>query len=151
MPTLARSIINSDEIEVELVRRFWARVRIEPNGCLTWTGYIHGGYGRIRAAGRIVLTHRFAYELLVGPVPTELQLDHLCRNRACCNPEHLEIVTGKVNAERGAYATRTHCPAGHLLAGANLLTRADRPGQRECRQCSRIRKRAYKARLRSAS
>lgn len=85
--------------------RFWSRVVVDPNTtCLVWTGSIGtGGYGRHRWANspKFRQSHRIAYELTVGPIPVGLMLDHLCRNRICCNPAHLEPVTPYENHERG--------------------------------------------------
>jgi hypothetical protein len=119
--------------------------------CWEWQYNLVNGYGqhhvnirRIdREAGRrqkAVLAHRFAYEFLVGPIPGGLTLDHLCRNRACVNPAHLEPVTHRVNILRGVglaanNARKTHCRHGHLLAGDNVRLTAT--GERVCRTCRR--------------
>jgi hypothetical protein len=66
-------------------------------------GHKHKGYGKVARPGRgqgMVSVHRTVYEMLVEPIPRGLQVDHLCRNRACCNPDHLEVVTGKINVAR---------------------------------------------------
>jgi hypothetical protein len=112
--------------------------KIQIRDCWDWTGALNSkGYGSVAHKGRVWSTHRLAYELLVGPIPDGLQLDHLCRNRSCCNPDHLEPVTPKVNSERGAQATKMHCVRGHALAGENLLIK--KRGQlspvRNCRTC----------------
>src|SRR5450755_3951408 len=73
--------------------RFWARVDKQTDGCWVWTGALRTGYGTLSVSGKNVPAHRFSYELLVGIIPDGLQIDHLCRNRACVNPEHLEPVT----------------------------------------------------------
>lgn len=91
------------------VERLMAKVQRSEGGCWLWTGSItRAGYGRIRGAdahdGRTVLAHRLAYELLVGPIPQGLHLDHLCRVRRCVNPEHLEPVTLAENNRRAAAA-----------------------------------------------
>lgn len=122
--------------------RFWAKVNKDaPNGCWEWTGALTGGYGYF---GRMTPdgphnfnSHRAAYESLRGPVPDGLVLDHLCRNRRCVNPDHLEPVTHKTNILRGVgfsatNAKRTHCAHGHPLTGDNLVVYA---GKRVCRQC----------------
>lgn len=109
-----------------------------PEKCWTFTGATQSkGYGSASYEGRIWSTHRLAYTLLVGPIPNGLEVDHLCRNRRCCNPTHLEPVTRKVNAERSGPATKTHCVHGHKLSGENLLIkkRGTRTPVRNCRTC----------------
>lgn len=71
-----------------------------PDACWPWTGRQYGGRGKIAQGGRRVFAYRFVYELLVGPIPEGLQLDHLCFNPICCNPAHLEPVTASVNTKR---------------------------------------------------
>lgn len=129
---------------------FWAKV--DTAGiCWEWTaGKSTAGYGRFattslqRGPGRFAQAHRYAWEQLVGPIPDGLFLDHLCRNRACVNPDHLEPVTNRVNLLRGYGVTRrnaakTHCPRGHALVDGNLMPCRLARGQRECRTCSRDR------------
>lgn len=122
---------------------FWARV--EPDGdCWIWSGrLIETGYGRY--GGR--LAHRTAYEWLVGPVPEGLQLDHLCRRRACCNPDHLEPVTLAENVRRGRLTKQRYCKHGHEWTPANTKWRFRRTWTRHCRACHRAQERArYAAR-----
>lgn len=110
-----------------LADRLWARVdRSTEDGCWIWQGPTTNGYGVIgegRRGGTTYRTHRVAYELLVGPVPDGLHLDHLCRVRACCNPAHLEPVTQAENNRRAGEA-RTHCPYGHALPPHGVKRRA---------------------------
>src|SRR5690554_52868 len=84
-------------------RRFWAKVSLpDQNGCLAWQATkTRDGYGKFRFSGRLWRAHRFAYSALVGAIPDGAQLDHLCRNRACVNPEHLEPVPPRTNVLRG--------------------------------------------------
>lgn len=126
-----------------------ARAVAGPNSCLIWTGAKNNsGYGQIRVNGTTTYTHRLAYEVFVGPIPEGLHLDHLCRNRACCNPHHLEPVTSGENTRRGEPANRTHCPEGHPYDEANtrIRERIDQKSKtpvrtRECRECALIRQR----------
>lgn len=123
------------------MRRFWAKVAIDPSGCLLWTASVRsGGYGQFAHAGRQVQAHRFAYTALVGEIPAGLVVDHLCRNRACVRADHLEPVTNRENLLRGegvsaVAATKTHCGHGHLFDEVN--TWLDGRGRRRCRACDR--------------
>lgn len=130
--------------------RFLSRVRTEPDGCWLWTGYVTAtGYGRVAVPGRRKLyAHRVSYELHVGPIPVGLTLDHLCRNKLCVRPDHLEPVTLAENIRR-AWPRRTHCPYGHSLADA-YVDRSARGSQRKCRTCHLSRVRARHARRRAA-
>ena len=117
---------------------------IEESGCWRWVGN-HGltGYGHVRVGRHTVMAHRYVFERDRGAVPDGLQLDHLCRNRGCVNPDHLEPVTARTNVLRGdttpgRNANKTHCHRGHPLDGANLGRRAR---QRYCRECNRRRNR----------
>lgn len=122
--------------------RLATRIAVQASGCWEWTGTRkETGYGRIEVAGRIVHVHRHVYELLVGPVPAELEVDHLCRNRPCCNPAHLEPVTHRENTRR-ARAAVTSCPRGHAYDEANTYTNR---GRRFCRACANERGRAQRA------
>lgn len=128
-----------------LLDRLQFRTAIDDvSGCWLWTGAKHPtGYGHIKVKGRVVQVHRAAYELLVGPVPQGLVLDHLCRTPACWNPDHLEPVTRKVNAERGLRGVlTTRCRRGHAYTLAN--TYIDRAtNARVCRTCNRSAVRRY--------
>lgn len=95
--------------------------------CWIWTGWVNPeGYGRVVFKGKRYQAHRLVYEKLVGLIPKGLQLDHLCRNKSCVNPEHLEPVTAKENTLRGngqsaVNLRKTHCIRGHRLDGDNLM------------------------------
>lgn len=115
---------------------------IQENGCWDWTGAIYpNGYGAHRKAGfKGMYAHRVMYQRLVGPIPLGLTIDHLCRNRRCVNPAHLEPVTKRTNTLRGVggpavNAKKTHCIHGHPFSGENLWV--ERTGSRHCRTCHR--------------
>lgn len=116
-------------------------------GCWEWTGSLnHGGYGQFTIDGVRHPAHRAAWMILVGPDGIDgLDIDHLCRNRKCVNPEHLEPTTRSVNLSRGIggrWRTEriTHCPQGHPYDEEN--TYRDRKG-RQCRACHRTSNREY--------
>lgn len=90
--------------------RLLARIhRDASTGCWVWQGACNpNGYGRISDGGQMFYTHRVAFELLVGSIPANHDIDHLCRNRSCCNPAHLEAVTRRTNLLRGETLTRAH-------------------------------------------
>jgi hypothetical protein len=87
------------------------------NGCWIWTGNKNMyGYGRFKLNKKDVYTHRYSYEIFRGKIPKGLELDHLCKNRDCLNPDHLEAVTHKENILRGKWgenSRKTHCPQDH--------------------------------------
>ncbi|QOR55386.1 MAG: hypothetical protein SHS37scaffold145_37 [Phage 71_18] len=128
------------------------RIEPGPGGCWLWTaGTNSGGYAQVKRRGKKRMVHRLVYELLVGPIPEALVLDHLCRVRHCVNPAHLEPVTQQVNIGRGvglapAQTQRTHCPAGHPYDEANTYRTPSRPNARYCRTCHRSHSRAWHAR-----
>lgn len=114
---------------------FWARVR-KSDGCWTWTGYVRkDGYGTYN----FILAHRIAFEVHKGPIPPGLTIDHLCRNRRCVNPDHLECVSIGENVLRGIgpaamNARKTHCLSGHEYSPSNTLI--SKEGYRACRRCN---------------
>lgn len=106
--------------------------------CLLYQGALADGYAHIGLSGkRWYYAHVFMFEVLIGPIPMGLELDHLCRNRSCVNPAHLEPVTHRENCVRGVgfvsrKASQTTCMRGHELAGGNLYSWR---GHRYCKKC----------------
>lgn len=144
--------------------RFWSRVN--KNGplpgddtlaagkgpCWLWIGDESATYGRLKVNGTPIGAHCFSYELLVGPIPSGLHIDHLCRVTRCVNPEHLEAVPPRTNNLRGTSpaaknAAKTHCHAGHSLDPSNTYVYGS---HRVCRDCIRKRTRDYKRQVRAA-
>jgi len=123
-----------------VAERFWEKVE-KGDGCWSWSpGQRNTGYGNpfyvTKAHG--VPPHRMAYELSVGPIPTGRVIDHLCRNKGCVRPDHLEPVTQVENIRRGVRHTG-YCPRGHAKTGDNLIIEQ---GYRRCRICRTAQKRA---------
>ncbi len=143
------------ELSMSVEQRFWIKVnkdgpipvcRSDLGPCWVWTGKLstgaRGGYGHLRIGNSNPPAHRVAYELLVGPIPAGLVIDHLCRNRACVNPAHLEPVTNRENLLRGvgapaSHARKTHCIHNHEFTPEN--TRLGLNGRRQCRTCETTR------------
>lgn len=137
-----------------IIQRLWSKT-IKVNGCWIWQGPLNEeGYGSIYFKTRQTLIHRVSYILFWGDYPTDKpETDHLCRNRACWRPLHLEAVTrlenhrrslnGKRDPQRLAQIQRqkTHCPQGHEYAGDNL--KIGWQGARVCRLCERAKSRRY--------
>lgn len=124
-------------------QRFWEKVSgNDVAECWIWTGGRGTtGYGNfITAWPKRTVAHRWAYQQLITDVPAGLDLDHLCRNRACVNPWHLDPVTRKVNLNRGVHANavKDRCPQGHTYSPENTRMHS---GRRECRACERRRNR----------
>lgn len=120
--------------------RILRNVLMDANGCWVWIGNrTPANYGRVNAYGRVWKAHRLSYEAFIGPIPGGLTLDHLCRNRPCVNPRHLDPVPPGVNTLRSPYtvpsinSTKTECPDGHPYDEANTYFAPN--GSRRCRAC----------------
>lgn len=131
----------------KLEDRFWEKVdKNGENGCWNWTAALTGsGYGNFHLGDRNSVAHRLSYLWLVGEVPDGLDLDHLCRNRKCVNPSHLEPVTRQENLLRGLtipaeHASKTHCPNGHEFNKENTYITNN---ARHCRKCRRLTSNKY--------
>jgi hypothetical protein len=130
------------EYRTPAIVRLLSQIEISDSGCWVWQGYRNScGYGVIGIGERKLLTHRLAYMELAEPIPSGMELDHRCRVRACCNPDHLEPTTHEGNIFApgsqclGAInAAKTTCLHGHPYAGSNLYV--DAKGRRHCRACS---------------
>ncbi len=135
------------------IERFWKKVIIQGKGyntpCWIWIASTNSqGYGHINISGRIIASHRWAYEHFIGNIPRGLELDHLCRNILCVNPSHCRAVTHKVNILCGnspaaINTTKTHCPHGHPYNKENTFF-IKYNGGRRCRICMRNAWRIYR-------
>lgn len=133
-------------------QQFWSKVAIgSPRECWPWQAGDRGnGYGQYWLNGKTLYAHRVAVELDGRSIAPGLVIDHICRNRLCCNPSHLRIVTRAVNNVENSEsvsaicAAKTHCPAGHSYSEEN--TRRRKNGSRECRECGRKQMKAYRQR-----
>jgi hypothetical protein len=139
-------------------KRFWAKVEMQPDdGCWTWTGALNTyGYGQFWLNGKQPLAHRLLYEVVVGPIPAEMTLDHACHNesacaagnacphRRCIRPTHLRLTTIGENVRNGRgpawQLAKTSCPHGHPYDEAN--TYVSPQGHRKCKACRRLGMRA---------
>lgn len=132
------------DIMPDILEYFWSKVE-KTDTCWNWIGTKKSNnYGQFWLNNKPYRVHRIVYELYKGKIPNGLILDHLCRNRRCCNPEHLEPVTNQENVVRGLagktvnrynpHKDKTHCSNGHPYSGENLLFNKNK---RVCRTCKK--------------
>lgn len=129
------------------IQRFTEKIHEDARGCWIWDAYVGtNGYGRFSVDNRGALAHRWSYEYHISEIPEALVLDHLCRNRSCVNPWHLEPITQRVNIERGLTPVphnrlKTHCPRGHEYTEENIYRMPN--GWRACLDCKKASARDY--------
>lgn len=117
------------------------KISIDSHGCWIWNGYkTRSGYGTIHIGGKQKRAHRVVYEFIKGSIPDGIELDHLCRNKLCCNPDHLDPVDHRTNVLRGSgipakNAQMTHCKNGHAFTKENTYIKKN-GNSRVCRMCA---------------
>ena len=158
MPTPRLPLTESQEtLPKELPRHLRRRISLSEAGCWLVSGSVSHhpmGYQSVSIDNRSRLAHRLSYEVIIGPIPEGLTLDHLCRVTNCVNPQHLEPVTAGENTLRGTApsalnARKDQCKSGHDLTGENLYIRPDN-GKRQCRRCQVRNDLKRKAKVRTA-
>ena len=134
------------------IPRLLAKIEQLPSGCWQWKASKYpAGYGQMWNGSRVEQAHRISFREFVGDIPDGCEIDHICRNRSCVNPEHLRAVTHRENMRAsdsvmGLNAKKTHCKRGHPLSGENL--RVEQSGARQCRECLRMHARNARSRRR---
>jgi hypothetical protein len=127
---------------LDMKTKLFQKINKSENGCWNWTGAVfkkpYGNYGQMRVGrkgqDKIRRAHVLSYEVFVGKIPDGLELDHLCHNTLCVNPEHLEPVTHKENMKRRKDSNLPYCRHGHLYTLETTYIRPDN-GRRECKLC----------------
>lgn len=138
-------LVSVPYVPQKLIDVFWSKVDVRsPDECWTWQlGRNAEGYGKVSWSGRLNsgtgLAHRVAWVVSGGTLGPEDTIDHMCRNRPCCNPTHLRVLSRSENSSNNGFKIRTHCPSGHAYDETN--TYVSPRGHRSCRACSRERQR----------
>jgi hypothetical protein len=129
-----------DIIPFENHERFLKFISVNNNGCWEWNGFIDKhGYGKFTLKNKCYFSHRVSFDIFVKKLNKELVIDHICKNRKCCNPEHLREVTAKINVTKNSESfvaynkKKTHCPKGHELVYPNIYSH---DGRRRCKICN---------------
>jgi len=151
---MTKAYLTIDHLSLKQITSVFSRIHVSTallfnaTPCWEWTGCINaGGYGHATWHRKPIRAHRLMYAWLVAPLPpctrqrTDVEMDHLCKNRKCCNPAHLELVTKQVNMSRVNWratkkATQTHCIHGHEYTPENTIWRCQGKA-RACRTCVR--------------
>ena len=135
----------------ESLQRFQKKIELDIlTGCWLWKGSLnYNGYGQFKLNNKVCKAHRVSYEHWNGKIPNQLVINHICRNRQCVNPQHLEVVTIKDNTLRGVgpsaiNAKKTHCPQGHPYLGDNLYISPKK--DRVCKTCQRAHYKKWRCR-----
>lgn len=133
------------------MEKFLAKVeKGVPNECWPWLGTTNNGYGQVTMPGRQISAHRLAYAAWIGPIPEGFEVHHICENKSCVNPAHLDSLPHKDHTRRHLTNPltqnflKTHCKRGHELTGYNVYP--TKSGGRTCRECNNMRNREHYAR-----
>lgn len=132
--------MSAGRLELFELRRLLHQVTVTDSNCWEWRTLDHKGYGKVKHDGKTGGAHRYVWALVYGTPPDSLQLDHLCRNKACCNPDHLELVTAKENIRRKLIALDVFWCAKHKRYKART-----RAGKLLCHPCRAEQARGYRA------
>lgn len=140
------------------IERFWDKVDVpeQISCCWEWTrSKVPAGYGHVNINYQTLYAHRIAYELLIGPIPGNQWIDHLCKNKSCCNPDHLQLTTPRENILRSnnmaaRHARLTHCVNGHELNDENTYASQRAKGSRMCITCTRAHAKSYQLKRKAA-